>query len=215
VSHIDIFDLDDTLIDSEIRFSEGVFAILNEEGIAYDAEALRRLTIPMGLSGTAQYYHDVLGVGGTVEEILGRIEEKMYTLYAHRITPKPDAIAYLDALSRAGHRLFVLTATPHSLADVCLKRHGLFSRFERVWSVDGFGFPKSDLRLFSRVADAVGVTGDFIRYYDDSLTAIKTAKAAGFRTHALRTQALSPTEAAEYGRFCDVIFQSFDELPRP
>ncbi|MBR3893581.1 MAG: HAD family hydrolase [Clostridia bacterium] len=215
MSHIDVFDLDDTLIDSEIRFSEGVFAILDEEGIAYDAEELKRLTIPMGLTGTAQYYRNVLGVRGSVDEILERIEKKMHKLYAERIAPKLDAVAYLNPLSRAGHRLFVLTATPHSLADVCLKRHGLFSLFERVWSVDDFGFPKSDVRLFEAVANTLGTAGREIRYYDDSFTALKNAKTVGFRTHAVCNHLLTRAQTKEYGQFCDVIFRSFDELPRP
>ncbi len=215
MSHIDVFDLDDTLIDSEIRFSEGVFAILDEDGIAYDAEALRQLTIPMGLVGTAQYYHDVLGVRGTVDEILERIEQKMFLLYARRIAPKPDAVSYLNALSRAGHRLFVLTATPHSLADVCLRRHGLFSLFEKVWSVDDFGLPKSDARLFTRVADAIGVTGDRIRYYDDSLTALKNAKTAGLCTYAICPKGENHKISDAQKKICDVILESFDELPRP
>lgn len=213
MGNIHIFDLDDTLIDSEIRFSEGVFAILDEDGIAYDAEELRRLTIPLGLAGTAQYYCDVLGVKDTVEQILERIMQKMYDLYASRIQTKPDAVAYLNALHRAEHRLFVLTATPHRLADVCLRRNGIFSLFEAVWTVDDFGLFKNDVRLFERVAETLGVDGSEIHYFDDSLTAIKNAKAADFRTYAVCNgeRLFRPADA----RYCDVMLQSFDELPRP
>ena len=213
MGNIDIFDLDDTLIDSEIRFSEGVFAILDEDGIAYDAEELRRLTVPMGLSGTAEYYRDVLGVKGTVGQIFERIMQKMYDLYASRIPSRPDAVSYLNALHRAGHRLFVLTATPHSLADVCLRRNGLFSLFETVWTVDDFGLFKNDVRLFERIAETIGVDGTEIHYFDDSLTAIKNAKAAGFRTYAV-CNGERPSLPADTCS-CDVMLQSFDELPRP
>lgn len=185
MSTLYIFDLDDTLMDSRVRFENGLFSVLEEDGIPYDAASMIELTTPLGLSGSAQYFHDVLGVRGTTQEILRRIEQSMERLYAEVIGPRPGVIPFLQTLSAQGARCFVLTATPHSLTDVCLARNGMLPFFEAVWSTDDFGFSKSDPRLFPAVANRLGVPGEEILYFEDSITALKNAKLAGFRTYAV------------------------------
>ncbi len=180
-----IFDLDDTLVDSRIRFENGLFSVLDEEGIDYDAEKMIELTTPLGLSGSAKYFHDVLGVRGTTQEILRRIEQSMERLYAEVIKPRAGVLSFLKTLSARKARCFVLTATPHSLTDVCLARNEMLPFFEKVWSTDDFGFSKSDPRLFFAVASRLGVPCERILYFEDSITALKNAKHAGFRTYAV------------------------------
>ena len=179
-----IFDMDDTTVDSSMRFDEGVFTLLKEEGIPYDREEMIATTIPIGISGTARLFRD-MGIDGTVEEIQTRIEEAMLHLYENRVYCKAGASEFLHRLSAEGHRLFTLTATSHALADVALKQNKLYDLFEKVWCTDEFGLQKHDPALFVEVARVLGASPDDIYYFDDSLTAIESARAAGFHTYGV------------------------------
>ena len=211
MNNVYIFDMDDTLVDSMIRFDEGVFSVLNEDGIAYDRLKMIATTIPLGVSGSARYFHDVLGVRGTVDEIVRRIEDSMYRLYCERIFPKAGVAEYLNRKHREGNRLFVLTATPHTLTDPCLKTNGLFDLFERVLTTDDFGIQKNDVRLFDEVAKELAVSPSDILYFDDSMTAINNAKTAGYRTYGVYSEH-SEEEIRYIKEHHDGFVRSFENL---
>lgn len=210
MSNIYVFDLDGTLVDSMSRFKNGVLKILDEEGIAYGDDIIEILT-PLGYQKTAEYYRNVLGVRGSVEEIMCRIEETLIEEYSTNIFPKAGVVQYLHTLHEKGARLFVLTASSHSTTDVCLQNNGLFDLFERVWSVDDFGLSKSDTRLFFEVAESIGCSPADIHYFDDNETALKSAKTAGYKTYAIYDA--HPAAAVEQMKQrYDVFLKSFEEL---
>ena len=186
MGNIYIFDLDDTLVESDMRFEKALFAVLREDGIGYPP-SLKETVTPMGIRRTAEYFRQ-LGVKDTVEHIVERIEQKMRLLYTDIIRPKPGVPAFLQALHDRGDRLFVLTATVHSLTDVCLRNNSLYDLFEQVWAVDDFGLNKSDVELFERVASVIGCAPSKIRYFEDNSIALENARLAGWQTFAVYNQ---------------------------
>lgn len=175
-----VFDLDDTLVDSWSRFDGGMLPVLDAEGIAYDREKMIAKMHPQGVPPTAALFCE-MGVPGTVEEVTRRLEEGMHREYAHRIFLMPGAEAYLSRLRAAGVRLFVLTASPHSITDPCLKNNGVFDWFERVWTVEDYGMGKSNPALFQRVVEDIGLPADEILYLDDNPVAVVNADASGMQ----------------------------------
>jgi len=185
MNQIAIFDLDGTLIDSMPRYGAVMERIPREAGVAYP-EDLVSITTPLGYHRTAVYYHDVLGMRESVADIEQRMTDYLYEEYAHHIVLKDGVFSYLTYLKERGVRLYVLTASPHIVTDVCLRHNGVYDLFDAVWSVEDFGIPKTDTALFEAVADKLSVTCGEIDFYDDNLTAITTARAAGCVTHAVR-----------------------------
>lgn len=177
MDNIYVFDLDGTLIDSMERFGKGVLSVLDEEGILYDDSLIKILT-PLGYTGIAEYYIG-LGVPGPVSRIFQRITENLVQEYSHNIVLKPYVREYLEKLKGEGGRLFVLTASPHVVTDVCLERNGIHHLFERVWSVEDYGITKSDPQIYHQVAERIGCGVGDIRFYDDNFIALKTARLAG------------------------------------
>ena len=172
-----VFDLDDTLLESSERFDKAILCILDEEGIAYDAQAVTATILPIGLERTADYFQKVLGVSGSTDEIKRRINEKQLKLYRDVFALKPGVRAYLEGLVRTGARLFILTATPKRLAVPALQHNGILDLFEAVWSTEeDFGLNKDNVRLFEAVAERVATQPSLIRYFDDSVTAVTNAK---------------------------------------
>ncbi|MBQ7935000.1 MAG: HAD family phosphatase [Clostridia bacterium] len=177
------FDLDGTLVDSMSYFSKGILKVADDAGYQYDDTLIEILT-PLGYTKSAEYYK-TLGIPGTVEEIIKQIETNLYTEYANNIRTKPQVKEYLEHLKAGGAKLFVLTASPHMMTDVCLKNNGVYDLFDHVWSVEDFGMSKSSPDIFLHVAEVLGVTVEEITYYDDNLTAVTNSTKAGLDTVAV------------------------------
>ena len=179
-----VFDLDGTLVDSMPYFTTGILSIPDEEGIEYDENLIKILT-PLGYTKSAEYYVNVLGMKDSVENIVARIEKKLVYEYSNNIITKPGVRAYLQRLHTEGARLFVLTASPHIVTDVCLQKNGVYDLFEQVWSVEDFRLSKSDTRIFFEVAKSIGCAPQDIHYFDDSLIALENAGLAGLNTYGV------------------------------
>ena len=205
-----IFDLDGTLVDSMRYFAKGILKIADDAGIVYGEELLKILT-PLGYEKSAEYYVNELGVNDTVENIVSRIKQNLVYEYTNNIIAKKGVKDYLQKLFQNGARLFVLTASPHLVTDVCLKRNGIYDLFEQIWSVEDFSLNKSDTRLFFKVAETIGCQSNEIHYFDDSLIALANAKKSGFRTYAVY-DAHTPDEVKTMKTEYDVFVNAFDSL---
>lgn len=174
-----IFDLDGTLVDSMSRFSAGLLDILDESGIEYDLDEMINTITPLGYVGSAKYFIE-LGVKGTVEELCDRMAKSLVDEYSNNIYLKPFVREHLEQLHKKGIRLFVLTASPHTVTDPCLKHNGVYDMFEKVWSVEDFGLTKSDKPLYGKVAEEIGLNPREIVFYDDNRTAVHYSSLAGY-----------------------------------
>ena len=210
MNQIYVFDLDGTLVDSMSYFAKGILSIPEEAGIPTSPELLKIIT-PLGYTKAAEYYRQELGMQESIASIVRRIEDKLVYEYTHNIRPKEGVVDYLRTRYAEGARLFVLTASPHLVTDVCLQRNGLFDLFEQVWSVEDFALSKSDPRIFFEVASKIGCKVEDIHYFDDSLIALRNAKIAGYRTYAVY-DAHSDEEITEMKREYNVFVRSFAEL---
>ena len=205
-----VFDLDDTLVDSWSRFDGGMLPVLDEAGIAYDRDVMIAKMHPQGVPPTAALFCE-MGVPGTVEEVTRRLEEGMYREYAHRIHLMPGAEDYLRHLREDGVRLFVLTASPHSITDPCLRNNGVFDWFEQVWTVEDYGMGKSNPELFLRVVGDIGLPAEEILYYDDNPVAVANAVASGMQVCGVLCPH-TPQNAVRIPEVAEKYIASFKEI---
>lgn len=205
-----IFDLDGTLIDSMPTGVGIVLSFLEKQGIAYPDDMVKKLT-PLGYKGTAAYYVDVLGVQTPIEEIYGYFQEQTKVAYGEYIPLKSGAEKTLKALYTKGCRLNVLTASPHALMDICLKRLGVYELFENVWSIDDFGLTKADEEIYARVAALLDVTPQECIMADDNVNVLKTAKRVGMQTIGVYDES-AKDEIAEMQATADKYVMELSEL---
>lgn len=180
-----VFDLDGTLVDSMLGFAKGILSVPDEEGVPYTEELISILT-PLGYRGCAEYYVNNMGINDTVDNIVLRIQNKLVKEYSENIYTKSYVKEYLKKLHSENARLFVLTASPHIVTDVCLKHNGIYDLFEDVWSVDDYGLNKSGTELFFKVSERIGCSPSDINYFDDHPTAILNAGKAGYHMYGVR-----------------------------
>ena len=209
--HTYIFDFDGTLVDSMPSWAEKVLNILRECGVAYPSDIINTVT-PLGDRGTAEYFRDALGVPLSLEEMFARMDAFALPKYRDEIGIKDGVREYLARLKAAGCTLHVLTASPHKMVDPCLRRLGIFDWFDNVWSTDDFGMVKSDTAIYRAAAERIGVDVSDAVFFDDNLTAIRTARAAGMYTVGVY-DASSDALAEQIRGAADRYVYSMAELP--
>lgn len=178
-----LFDFDGTLVDSMPTYISVMLRILQENHISYGEDIIKTIT-PLGYKGTAEYYQ-ALGVCLSVEDILQKMNAYAQKEYKENVLAKNNVIESLQKLNLRGARLNVLTASPHTMLDCCLKRLGVFDLFENVWSCDDFHTTKANPAIYKMVAKKLGERVENIIFLDDNLNALQTAKRAGMRVYGV------------------------------
>ena len=206
-----VFDLDGTLVDSMPYFTKGILSIADDAGIDYGPDLIKILT-PLGYVKGAEYYVNELGINDSVENIVEKVRKRLYYEYANNIYLKPGVNDYLRKLADQGARLFVLTASPHLVTDVCLQHNGVYNLFEQVWSVEDYGKSKSDTAIFYEVADKIGVPNEQVHYFDDSLIALENAKKSGYITYGVYDAQSEDEVLRMRNELCDTVVMSFEQM---
>lgn len=173
-----LFDFDGTLVDSMPTFCSCMLRILDENNISYGDDIVKIIT-PLGLSGTAEYFINQLGLQMSKEQLMLTMKEYMLDAYFYTIPAKSNVISVLQELKQQGASLNVLTASPHITLDACLKRLGMWELFDNIWSCDDFNTTKADPNIYVMAAAKMQTTVENVLFLDDNIDADKTAKSAG------------------------------------
>ena len=205
-----LFDFDGTLVNSMPSFIAVMLRILDENDVQYENDIIKIIT-PLGYQGTARYYIEHFGLKQSETELLTLMNRYAYDEYAFHIQAKNNVIETLCRLKNMGANLHVLTASPHSVLDVCLKRLGMFELFTNVWSCDDFATTKADPEIYIMAAEKIGRPVGEILFLDDNYNADKTAVAAGMRVCGVYDES-SREYADEIRRVSDHYIIDFSEL---
>ena len=205
-----LFDFDGTLVDSMPTFASVMLRILDENGVKYPDDIIKIIT-PLGYQGTAKYFREVLGLKFDDAKSLERMLEYMKDAYLNTIPAKRGVIETLLELKARGCSLNVLTASPHDVLDPCLKRLGIYSLFDNVWSCDDFKTTKADPEIYRMAAEKIGVPVFDVTFLDDNLGADKTAKSAGMKVIGVFDES-SRECIDEMKSLCDGYVYNFNEL---
>lgn len=204
-----LFDFDGTLVDSMPTYIKIMLDILDEEGVAYERDIVKIIT-PLGYSGAAEYYNTI-GVKTPAEELSREMRARALNAYTYEIGAKEDVIDALLKLKADGCSLNVLTASPHSTLDPCLKRLGIWDLFDNVWSCEDFDTTKSDPEIYVAAAKRIGVDKGDVIFIDDNINAVSTAKRAGMTSYAVFDES-SADMIDEMRAVSDRYIYSFKEL---
>lgn len=205
-----LFDFDGTLVDSMPTYVSVMLRILDENGVAYGSDIVKIIT-PLGYKGTAEYFVR-LGVPLGVEEIMAKMTEYARYEYANNVQAKAHVVDVLRRLKARGDSLHVLTASPHTMLDPCLKRIGIYDLFENVWSCDDFSTTKADPEIYKMAAEKIGLPVGEIWFLDDNYNADKTAKQAGMLVCGVFDESSAEYEEEMKG-ITDAYIHDFSELP--
>jgi len=208
-----IFDFDGTLVDSMPSWSGKMLNILEHSGVDYPQDIIKQIT-PLGDLGTARYFQEKLGVRLSVEQMFSMMDEYALPRYRDTIVLKEGVRAFLELLKARGCSLNVLTASPHRMLDVCLRRNGIWELFDNIWSCDDFGTTKSDPQIYLEAVRRIGTETEDTVFFDDNLLAVQTAARAGLWTVGVYDPSGADFREALRGA-ADLYIGSFAQLSAP
>ena len=208
-----VFDLDGTLVDTAPDLVDTLNYVLTRQGLsAIPFEEAR----PLIGGGAKAMIERALATKGrdctpaAVDHLYAAFVAHYAEHIADRSRPFPQLEATLDRLAEEGHRLAVCTNKLEWLSQRLLDALHLARYFATVCGQDTFGVQKPNPQIFRATVERAGGELEHAIMVGDSVTDIRTARAAGV-----------PVVAVDFG-YTDVpvaslgpdrVISSFGELP--
>ena len=205
-----IFDFDGTLVDSMPTWSGVHVNALKSAGIPVPDDFVQTIT-PLGNYRASQYTIS-LGLDVSLESYLDFVSKTLYEAYTTRIELRSGVKEKLSELKAAGHSLNVLTASPHHYLDPCLRRHGIYDLFDKVWTIEDFGYTKAQTIIYTEAGRRLDASIDRCVFVDDNATAVETAKKAGMYTVGIFDET-SKDFAPQLKAVSDLYIEDFSQIP--
>ena len=203
-----IFDLDGTLLDSNPYWDRAPELWLAARG-KRAAPGLGKTVFTMTLPEAADYLIREYALQQTPDEIMDGVNAVMERAYLEEIPLKPGVPALLDALERRGIPCAVASVTDRPLVAGALRRHGLLERFAGVVTTAEAGAGKQAPDVYLRAAALLGTQPAETLVFEDAPHALRTAKAAGFRTVGVFDAA---ADAAAVRALSEICLPDFSDL---
>lgn len=201
-----IFDFDGTLFDSMYIWETLGADYLRSQG-KQPKPGLRDALRPMSMYQSACYLREEYGLSLSPEEITDGVNGTIAGYYFHEVQPKPGVIGFLEQLRQAGISMAIATASERSHVEAALKRCGMDSYFEAVFTCGELGQGKDSPLVFRRAMEALGADRTDTVVFEDALHAARTAKQDGFPVAAVYDA--SEKRQEELRTLCDCFLTDF------
>ena len=176
-----IFDLDGVLLDSMGIWEDLGARYLRRLHITPEP-GLNEVLFPMSMEQGAVYLKAHYPLQQSEAEICGGIAQMLKDYYVQEVPAKPGAAALLAALAAEGIPMAAATSSPRGHVTHALQRLGLLGYFAQIFTTGEVGVSKHEPTIYLLAAQALGSAPGETTVFEDSLYALKTAKAAGFYT---------------------------------
>jgi phosphoglycolate phosphatase len=208
-----VFDLDGTLIDTAPDLVDTLNVVFTREGLPpVPYETARNL---IGGGAKTMIARGMTSDGAalapaTLERLFADFIAHYAEHIADRSRPFPGLLEALDTLAAGGYRFAVCTNKLERLSVSLLTQLNLADRFEAICGQDTFGMQKPDPEVLRRTIAAAGGNPLHSIMIGDSLTDIRTARAAGIPVIAVDF-GYSERPVAEFSP--DRIISHYSQLP--
>lgn len=205
-----IFDCDGTLIDSMDVWREAEAHLARLAGATLsqaDVDTLTTLTIPE----VGSFFHGRFGLGKSPDDVVRMIDEFMLDFYRTRAEARPGALAFVKGLAAHGVRMSVASSSPVPFLKAGLARCGFAPYLDAIVSVDDVGRSKREPAVYDRARELMGTPLATTWGVEDSTYAVRTLRAAGYRTLGVYDCDLSGAYE-ELAAAADHAVRSFEEL---
>ncbi len=180
-----IFDMDGTLVDSlmvwDVLWQRLGKKYLGDDSFRPDPvteKAVRTLTLLDAMT----LVHKNCGIGESGEEVWRFTTDMMVDFYENEVKTKAGALEFVAHLHDRGVKMCIASATAPDLIKLALKTTGLDKYFSRIISCSDIGKGKEHPDVFIAAHEYLGTPKESTWVFEDSVVAIETAEAAGYKT---------------------------------
>jgi len=174
-----IFDLDGTLLDSMGVWGQVDSDFLAKRGIAVPPDYMDAIS-SMTFHETAAYTIKRFSLTDNIEDLMREWNDMAAYAYAHTVRMKPHAKEFLITLRDSGAKLAIATSLSAELCAPVLRNNGIDNFFDVICRTDDVGHGKSHPDVFLLTAQKIGIPPQDCLVFEDILSAVKSAKSAGF-----------------------------------
>ncbi len=177
-----IFDADGVLLDSLFIWKHLGSRYLQKRGIPAAPDLDTRL-FSMSLEQGAACLKREYALPESEEALRHALQEMLRDFYVNVVGLKSGAAALLRSFSEEGIPMALATSSPRTFVEKALQRNGVLHYFEgRIFTTGELGSSKHKPEIYLAAAESLGTAPAETLVFEDSLYALRTAKAAGFRT---------------------------------
>ena len=183
-----IFDMDGTLINSlsvwENIWEEFGKTFLDGERFNIedaDDKAVRTMT----LKNAMEYLHCKYSIGKNGNDLLITAEEIIADFYSNKVELKKGVLDYLEYCYQNKVKMCIASATDINLINIAIQHCNIKKYFIDIISCAEIGKGKDEPDIYLKALDLLGTPIEKTWVFEDSLTAIETAHAAGLPTVAI------------------------------
>ena len=179
-----IFDMDGTLVDSMQAWKSLGSSFLRRQGKEPDEDLDEMLRV-MSFQEGAAYCVRRYGLALEPEEVMRLMRAEIEDFYRFRVAPKVGVERLLSLMKMEGVWMYVATATDHPLVEIAMDHAGLTDYFRGMVTCGDAGRGKEDPEVYEMALRRLRCRKEETVVFEDALFALRTAKAAGFRTVAV------------------------------
>ena len=176
-----IFDLDGVLLDS--------MSIWNDLGARYirslkkePEDGLNEILFSMSMEQGADYLKEHYKIRKSTASILNGIQDMLRDFYYYEVPAKPGADELMKFLKEKEMRITAATSSPRTHVEKALIRNHLLRYIERIYTTGELGISKHSPDIYNIATRFMKQSPENVLVLEDSLYALKTAKAAGYKT---------------------------------
>lgn len=206
-----IFDLDGVLLDSMAIWNDLGARYLRGQGLTPEP-GLNTILFSMSMEQGAAYLKAHYPLPWSETEILNGIQTMLRDFYYDEVPAKVGAGETLAFLRSRGIPMAAATSSPRTHVTRALERLGLLGDLSVIFTTGEVGKSKHQPDIYHLAANALHTVPAETLVCEDSLYALQTAKAAGYRTVGLY-DADGESDQAGLRDAAEVYLTSLTEFP--
>lgn len=179
-----IFDMDGTLVDSEVVWEAVEAEMMRQRGVEYNDE-VRQQVIGLRLDEFFQKLIDIYGFDESVEALAGELNERMLEQIPQRVQPKPGAQAIIEYAAGLGIPYCIASSSPLAIIDATIRAQGWEELIPHRFSADQVARGKPAPDVYLHAAQRLGVPPSACLALEDSPNGARSAVAAGMTCYVI------------------------------
>ncbi len=174
-----IFDMDGTLIDSELHWHSAELSFLNKFNIELTPEHTMKMT-GRSLRESVAMVKDEYRLSETVDELLEAKNKASESIYVHQAQAMPGALELLKCAKASGLRLAIASGSSLERIKMIVDRLGWGDYFDELVSTDHVNYiGKPDPAIYRYTVEKLGLQPSDCVVLEDSVNGVRSAKGAG------------------------------------
>lgn len=203
-----IFDMDGTLVDSEVVWDIAEREMFADMGLVYNAE-VREQVIGLRLDEFFEKLISIYGLDNSVEELEAELIKRMLLKIPEMVEPKSGAQAIIEWASHQGIPYCIASSSPMTIIEASVNAQGWTDLIPHLYTADAVPKGKPAPDVYLHAAEQLGVNPEECLALEDSPNGARSAVAAGMTCYVVPDSHSTPE------KFADItphVFNSLDDV---